>query len=220
MLLQLLFEQPLIFIPLFLALLFALSFHELSHGLVAYWLGDMTAKDAGRLTFNPIKHIDPMGVILLLIIGFGWGKPVPVNHYNLKFPKWGPALVGVAGPISNLLFALVAGYTFMAFAPSGLNPVDLYAVLGSASNLMLIFLSFLVVYNIMLMVFNLLPIPPLDGSSILFAILPPQYDKVVWWLQTRGPMVLFGFIIADSLFNLGIFAHSFSSVLNLFSKLF
>lgn len=220
MLLTLLFEQPLIFIPLFTALLLALSFHELSHGLIAYWLGDMTAKDAGRLTFNPLKHIDPMGVVLLLLIGFGWGKPVPVNHYNLKYPKWGPAMVGAAGPISNLIFALSAGYLFVALEPTGMNPVDLYAVLAGAPNLMFVFLSFLVVYNIMLMVFNLLPIPPLDGSSILFALLPPQYDYIATWLQTRGPLVLFGVIIADSLLNLGIFANAFSGVLNLFSKLF
>lgn len=220
MLLQLLFEQPLIFIPIFLALMMALSFHELSHGLVAYWLGDTTAKDAGRLSFNPLKHIDALGVILLLIIGFGWGKPVPVNHYNLKFPKWGPALVALAGPGSNLLFALSAGFLFKLLAPTGLNPVDLYGVLGGAPNLMFVFLAFLTVYNLMLMMFNLIPIPPLDGSNVLFAILPPQYDKVVWWLTSRGPMLLFGVIIADSLLNLGIFGGLFTGILNLFSAVF
>jgi Zn-dependent protease len=220
MLLQLLFSQPLIFIPIFLALMLALTFHELSHGLVAYWLGDTTAKDAGRLSFNPLKHIDPMGVILLLLIGFGWGKPVPVNHYNLKFPKWGPAFVALAGPGSNLLFALCAGFLFKALAPAGLNPVDLYGVLGGAPNLMFVFLAFLTVYNLMLMMFNLIPIPPLDGSNVLFALLPPQYDKVVWWLTSRGPMLLFGIIIADSLLNLGIFGGLFTGILNLFSGIF
>lgn len=220
MLFQLLFQEPLIFFPLIGALLIALSVHEVAHGVVAYALGDSTAKDQGRLSFNPIKHIDPMGAILLLFVGFGWGKPVPVNYYNLKYPKWGPALVAIAGPISNLIMVLVFGFLFMAFAPQGLNPVNLNQVILTSGNLMLIFLSFLVVYNAILMVFNLIPIPPLDGSKIFFSALPPRYEYIAHWLSNNGPMLLFGLLIFDTITNIGIFSGIFNWILALFAQIF
>lgn len=220
MLIGLLFTQPLIFFPIILALLISLTVHEVSHGLVALQLGDTTAKDAGRLSFNPIKHIDPLGLLLLVTIGFGWGKPVPVNYYNLKYPKWGPAFVSAAGPISNLLMIIVAGIIFRLAAPAGMNPLNLDAIIYSSGNLMLIFLSLLIFYNIILMVFNLLPIPPLDGSKVFFAMLPSRYDNVREFLETRGPMVLFGLLILDSILNLGIFSAIFNVILNFFARFF
>lgn len=219
MLLSLLFTQPLIFLPLILALLVSLTFHEVSHGYVALWLGDTTAKDSGRLSFNPLIHLDFFGFLLLLTVGFGWGNPVPVNYYNLKYQKWGPALVSIAGPVSNLIMVIIFGGLFKLFAPAGLNPLDFTAV-GDSGNLMLVFLGFLVFYNIILMVFNLIPIPPLDGSKVLLAALPDKYANFKAFLTTRGPIILFGLLLLDSFTNLGIFSSLFAGILSFFSRFF
>lgn len=145
--------------------------HEVSHGYMAYILGDPTAKLAGRLTLNPIKHVDPFGSILVPLfltllpggIVFGWAKPVPYNPYNLKAGKYGPAYVAFAGPASNLLLALIFGLIIrLGVAGSILGP--------SAGSI----LSTIVLVNIMLALFNLLPIPPLDGSTIVFSFLSPN----------------------------------------------
>lgn len=220
MLISLLFSEPLMFIPLILALLISLTVHEVSHGVVALWLGDTTARDAGRLTFNPINHLDPVGFILLLTIGFGWGNPVPVNYYNLKYPKWGPALVSIAGPISNLLLVILVGIIFKVLAPAGLNPLNIDQVISSSGSLMFVFLAFMMFYNIILMVFNLIPVPPLDGSKVLLAILPEKYSRFKFLLQTRGPIILFALLIIDSFANIGIFSAFFSGIINFFSRFF
>ena len=109
MLISLLFSNPPVFIAAVVAILVALTFHEFSHALVSYLLGDQTAKRMGRLSLNPITHIDPVGFVALVTIGFGWGKPVPFNPYNLRYPKWGSAIVAAAGPVSNLLMIIVFG---------------------------------------------------------------------------------------------------------------
>jgi len=147
--------------------------HEVSHGVVAERLGDPTARMAGRLTLNPLPHIDTMGSIIVPIVvyfatfgtaTFGWAKPVPVNHYNLRAGKWGPALVAAAGPASNLLLALIFGL-IIRFGGASLSPgfIQMSAVI--------------VIINVMLAIFNLIPIPPIDGSHILSAFIPHHYRK-------------------------------------------
>jgi len=220
MLISLLFSEPLLFIPLLLALLISLTVHEVSHGFVALWLGDTTARDAGRLTFNPIKHLDLVGFILLMTIGFGWGNPVPVNYYNLKYPKWGPAIVSIAGPLSNLMLVILTGILFKIVAPSGMNPLNIDSVISNSGNLMLIFLAFMMFYNIILMVFNLIPVPPLDGSKVLLAVLPDKYAHFKYQLQTRGPIILFVLLLIDSFGGIGIFSAFFNMIIGFFSRFF
>lgn len=174
-------------------LAFSVILHELSHGIVANVLGDPTAKNAGRLTLNPIPHIDPIGSILLpafliLMSGgtggvvLGWAKPVPINPQNFKHPKRDSILVSLAGPLSNLALAVVFGL-FLRFFPLELvNP-----------NLSFIF-SYIVLMNIGLGVFNLLPVPPLDGSHLLLSLLPPSMDGVKRFFYQYGLILLVFFL--------------------------
>ncbi len=175
--------------------LFSVVIHEVSHGMVANSMGDPTAKYAGRLTLNPLKHLEifgsvilPLFCILMSKLGgggfiFGWAKPVPYNPHNLKNQKFGPAMVAVAGPGANLIIALIFGI-LIRFIP--LNSAYLY-------NLVNIF-SFIVWVNLLLMVFNLVPIPPLDGSKILFAALPYRYENIRINLERYGFFVLLFFV--------------------------
>lgn len=167
---------------------FSVILHELSHGIVAYWLGDRTAKDAGRLTFNPIKHIDPYMSILvpviLYILGapvFGGAKPVPVNYHNLKWREWGMALVALAGPFTNFLLAftffLVGHFTGLAYGAGG----ELWQF---------IFTEFIYI-NLGFMIFNLIPIPPLDGSRILYAISPDGFRNVLAGMERYGIIIVY-----------------------------
>ena len=175
-------------------LIFSVVIHEVSHGYAAYFLGDPTAKYAGRLSFNPLKHLDPWGSViipLLLIVSnagiiFGWAKPVPYNPYNLRNQKYGSAIVGAAGPLSNLALALIAGVLMRTFL-----------VLGIQDGFFLQILATVILINILLFVFNLLPIPPLDGSKVLFAVLPvSEHTKMV--LDQYGFVVLLAFIFLFS----------------------
>jgi Zn-dependent protease len=189
----------------FIILLFSVIIHELAHGYVAYSMGDPTAKYAGRLTLNPLKHLDAFGSIilpglLLLASGgqgpvLGWAKPVPVNPYNFKDQKWGDVKVSIAGPASNIVLALVFGL-LLRFVP--LNVLDL------APGMSIMF-YYVVQINIMLAIFNLLPIPPLDGSWILFKILPygPTFEKVKIFLQQYGLIILIFLLFFNGLSGLG-----------------
>jgi len=193
MLIQILFTNPLIFLMIGAGLLFALSIHEYSHAQMADFLGDPTAKFQGRLTINPFAHLDPLGTLFLFVFGFGWGKPVPFNPYNLRNRKQGEILVGLAGPLSNFLTAIIFGFIFRSFPFFRAN----------------IFLIYFVWINIILAVFNLLPFPPLDGSHVFLNILPSSARK---FILVAGPfsiifallfMLYIGFpFIAQPLFRL------------------
>jgi len=172
-----------------IVLLFSVVIHEVSHGAMADYLGDPTAKYAGRLSLNPIKHLDLFGSIvlpisLLILTGgqgpiFGWAKPVPINPYNFRDKKWGNLKVALAGPGSNLLIALFFGLLirFLNF------PFQFPS-----------FLSIIVIINLVLAIFNLVPIPPLDGSHILFALLPEKTLKIQRILFQYGILILILFI--------------------------
>lgn len=195
------------------AILIAIVVHEFCHGLAAYLLGDNTAKDAGRLTLNPIPHIDLWGTIIIPLImlvtsgaAFGWAKPVPFNPYNLKYQRFGPALVAMAGPFSNLIIAIISFIAFKALTPN----------LDQNTNLLMIFLINLLVLNLFLMIFNLIPIPPLDGSKVLFAIFADaRYVNFRDLLERQGPIILLVLIVFDNFLNLGIFNFIFKAVFNL-----
>ncbi len=205
-LLSLLFKQPLIFFVLVAVFVMVLSVHEYAHALVGYWLGDNTAKRMGRLTLNPLAHIDPLGFVALLTVGFGWGKPVPFNPYNLKYPRWGPTLVALAGPGSNLILGLICALLFRFLFPS----------LGE-QNLLTVFLLYAAYLNFALMLFNLIPIPPLDGSKVLLsALADPRYQAARFFLETKGSMLLIGLIVLDAFGGVGVFSWLSSAANGLF----
>jgi Zn-dependent protease len=166
--------------------------HEIAHGAVAYHLGDPTAKNEGRLNLNPLNHLDPIGSIILpaflflmtSVTGvgliFGWAKPVPINPYNFRDQKYGSLKVAAAGPSVNIALALVFGLALRFF------PEFLY----SFSPVMILLFSYIVLINLQLAVFNLIPIPPLDGSHILFTLLPRSFDKLKLFLYSSGFFLL------------------------------
>lgn len=177
-------------------LIFSVVIHEVSHGYAALYLGDRTAQYAGRLTLNPLPHLDLFGSIILpalLVfvhspIIIGWAKPVPYNPYNLRDQKWGPAMVGAAGPFANIALALVFGI-LIRFVPFFSSLVSGTAVLN-----FLTIASGIVLINLMLAVFNLIPIPPLDGSKVLFSLLPYRWQEVRVFLERYGFLLLLIFI--------------------------
>lgn len=167
-------------------LIFSIIIHEFSHGAVANSLGDPTAKYAGRLTLNPIKHLDPIGSIILPIFlifttgkGIGWAKPVPINPNNFRDQKYGSFKVALAGPASNLMVALIFGLLLRVLVSFDFISLNLYSIF-----------TFIVSINILLAVFNLVPIPPLDGSHILFTFLPDSMQRTKIFLSQFGFLIL------------------------------
>ena len=161
-------------------LLFALVFHEFSHGWVANKLGDPTAKHQGRLTLNPLAHLDPFGSMMILFVGFGWAKPVPVDSRYLANPRTDMMKIAFAGPASNLLLAFIGGML-----------IRITGYMGPLTSMLIIFTQI----NITLAVFNMIPIPPLDGSQIFSGIMAQRNPQLVMKLQMYGPQILMGLIL-------------------------
>ena len=182
-------------------ILFALTIHEYAHGWVAYRLGDPTAKEAGRLTLNPLAHLDPIGTLMLFIIKLGWAKPVPINPYNFRNPREDMMWVSFAGPASNFLAAFGLAIVFKlvtASFPYGMSG-------GSFIDVLLLMLRWGILINIILGVFNLIPIPPLDGSKILMGFLPPAAAYQMAKLERFGPFLLIFILMITYAINLNIF---------------
>ena len=205
------------FVPLLLSvppILLALSFHEYAHGWMAYRLGDPTAKHEGRLTMNPLAHLDPLGTMMIIIVHFGWAKPVPVNPMNLKDPKKDMLWIALAGPVSNVIMAAGLGLILRIMIGMGLR-VD-----GSFLGYFQYMLYFAVMINLVLAIFNMIPIPPLDGSKILFGLLPTEYEESYLRFQQFGPMVLLGLVVINSYFGIPIFSVLITPFVSVFSSLF
>jgi Zn-dependent protease len=179
LLINLLLKDPLTFVLLIVPLLYSIIIHELAHGWVAYQMGDPTAKWAGRLTLNPLKHLDPIGTIMLFVFGFGWAKPVPVNFYNLHEQRKGLILVSAAGITANLIIAFLASLLIKILAPEPDSPLDMV-------------LFFLQQINIILAAFNLIPIPPLDGSKILMGFVSEGLQRSLSRLEPYGFFIIIG----------------------------
>lgn len=171
-----------------LAVLIILTLHEFAHGFVAYKLGDNTAKNLGRLTLNPLKHLDPFGALCMLFFHFGWAKPVPVNARNFKNPKKDFALVALAGPAFNLILAIISSFLYLLlfsiFSKVAFESKFLFSLVNNLLTFVFLFYSI----NLSFAIFNLIPIPPLDGSRLLNVILPEkwyfgimQYEKYIYW---------------------------------------
>lgn len=174
-----------------LILIFSIVIHEVSHGYAALFRGDPTAKYAGRLTLNPLKHMDWIGSVLVPILTlygggfiFGWAKPVPYNPYNLKNPRIDEVIIALAGPLSNLCIALVCG-VILRLSDAAVLPLPEHAA-------MFVFIALLI--NVVLAVFNLIPVPPLDGSKILFAIMPYRWQKYRQQIELYSLFLLIGVI--------------------------
>lgn len=192
-----LLEELLILLITAPTVLIALTVHELSHGYVAYWMGDPTPKYAGRLSFNPLKHLDPFGAICLLLFRFGWAKPVPVNTRHFKKPRLGMALTSLAGPLSNLILAFLGSFFYVLSYFTLIGLPETSGFLFNVCDIWNLFNFYFVWLNISLALFNLLPIPPLDGSNILLSFLPSKAQEVVYKYQRYVSLGFFVLLLLD-----------------------
>ncbi|MDD9302109.1 MAG: site-2 protease family protein [Desulfobacter sp.] len=183
-LLNLLIKDPLAFIVIAVPLLYAIIFHELAHGWVAFRMGDPTAKRLGRLSLNPLKHLDPVGTTMLFIFGFGWAKPVPVNFNQLRDRQMGMIAVASAGIIANMILAFMALFIDRLLAPSGMVELLFY---------------YFARINIILAAFNLIPLPPLDGSKILMGFVSPRIQNYLFRLERYGFFLIIGLLYLGAL---------------------
>ncbi len=193
--------NPAVFLGLLIALVVGISVHEYSHAWMANRLGDPTARDLGRLTLNPLAHLDLLGTVMIFLIGFGWGKPVPYNPANLRNgPISGGAMVAAAGPAANLVTAAV-----IAFALRNLLPTSGLTADSTSATIATIF-AYVVFINISLAVFNIIPLPPLDGYRVLLRFLPPHLVPSITRFELQGPFLLLIIVLLDSWFlRIGIF---------------
>ncbi len=185
-LLSLLFSSPVVFVIVAAIIIAAITIHEFAHAWIADYFGDPTPRYQGRVTLNPLAHLDPFGTALLFLVGFGWGKPVQFDPHNLKDPVKEAALIALAGPVSNLLLALLLVLVIPAIDGALGIPLEITSLL----------LGLAITYNVMLAIFNLVPVYPLDGSKILFALLPRQmayeYDLM---MNRYGSFILIALIL-------------------------
>ena len=189
-------------------LLYSVIFHEVAHGWVAYKMGDETAKWLGRLTLNPIKHIDPIGSLMLLVIGFGWAKPVPINLENIPAAqrRKGLILVSAAGAAANIIIAFCALLVWRLMSPAP----------GSMMYQVLYLLAYI---NILLAAFNLIPIPPLDGSKILMGFTPESFNRVMYQIEPFGFFIVLGLLLTGALTPvINMFQSAIISLISLFLR--
>ena len=189
--------------------MFALSFHEYAHAWMASKCGDQTAARMGRLTLNPTAHLDPIGSIMILFVGFGWAKPVPVDGRNLQNPRIDMMKVAAAGPLSNLLLAMLSGIL--------LRSLNNFQILNDSLFLILIYFTRI---NISLAIFNLIPVVPLDGSQIFSGYLMKKNPSLAWKIQSYGPQVLFGIILFSYISGFSILWLIMEPFVNFFMFLF
>jgi Zn-dependent protease len=196
-------------------ILLALTFHEYAHAYVAHRYGDDTAQKNGRLSLNPLRHLDPLGTIMIFLVQFGWAKPVPVNPYNLRNPKKDMLWISAAGPISNMLLALMSGLLFRLF-----SEVAATSERSTIAGLMVLMVFLSMKINLALAIFNILPIAPLDGSKILYGLLPPGFGKMIFALERYGPFILIGLIIFGRATGVSVLGRLIWPFVDFFSKLF
>jgi Zn-dependent protease len=194
-------NQAILFLPPFLL---AISFHESAHAYVAYRFGDPTARDLGRITLNPLPHIDLFGLIALFVAHIGWAKPVPINPYNLKNPIKDNVWISLAGPLSNLILAIISAIVFRLLAP--------FIAESMTGIFFLRMIMVSVSLNIVLMVFNLFPLPPLDGFHILEGLVSTDMYIKLQQLQQIGPMLLLGLILLANFTRFNIFSIIFDPI--------
>jgi Zn-dependent protease len=192
MFLQLFQANPSAAVAFLLGLVVGITVHEAAHATSAYLLGDDTAYREGRVTLNPISHLDVLGSLMLLMAGFGWGKPTPVVPSKLRGGVFGPVAVALAGPVSNLLIVAVCA--------------ALYLLPTFQDGYLFILVVLMAATNALLFVFNLIPIPPLDGSKVLFPFLPRALDGFVAFMNQYGPMILLGLILISFFTRLPVFS--------------
>ncbi|MBQ3292895.1 site-2 protease family protein [Candidatus Saccharibacteria bacterium] len=209
-------SDPVRIIIVLLIAVFSVILHELAHGVVAYFLGDRTAKDAGRLTLNPLKHIDPYMSILVPVIlyilkapVFGGAKPVPVNYRNLKGKEWGMALVAITGPLTNFLLAFIA---FLIGWFSG-------ALQHNPNGIPYFIFAELVYLNLGFMLFNLIPIPPLDGSRVLYAISPDSFREILNRIEKYGFIIVYALILIFGELFSSLMINGMTGIIDFFYKL-
>ena len=200
-------QDPSAAVAFLLGLVIGITVHEASHAASAYLLGDDTAYRDGRVTLNPISHLDLLGSLMLLMAGFGWGRPTPVVPSKLRGGVFGPVAVALAGPVSNLLIVAVCAALYL------LPP---FREQGGYLFILVVMVAFT---NALLFVFNLIPIPPLDGSKVIFPFLPRALDGFVDFMNQYGPMILLGLILVSFVTNLPIFSILLAPVLPLLTFL-
>ena len=208
--LDLLLNDPASYLRLIVLVIFALltavTVHEFSHSLVATALGDATSRRLGRLSLNPIRHLDPSGAVMFMVVGFGWGKPVPVDHHNLKGPV-AMTLVAAAGPLSNLALAFLVAIPvklgLLGWSGATLGRAN-YVLTGGLREGLSDIAGMVILFNLLLAVFNLIPIAPLDGSKVVGGLLPERMQAGYAKYERFGPLILLAIILGDYLLGLGI----------------
>lgn len=170
--------------------LLAVTLHEVAHGYIAERCGDPTARLLGRLTLNPVRHLDPIGTMALLFFGFGWARPVPVNFRNLRRPKSDMIWVAIGGPVANLSLALCSALLLRGLAAVAVTPVGAFPAFGLVAEPLALMLAFSLYINVILGIFNLVPIPPLDGGRILSGLLPPRQASFLERIEPFGFLII------------------------------